>query len=190
MTSTIESIRGEYLRYKGLADAAIAQVEESALCVRASETDNSIAIICWHLSGNLESRFTEFLTSDGEKPWRRREEEFEGRAVTRGELTTKWNRGWDVLLKSLGELSDGDLQRSVTIRSQSVQVNEALHRSLGHVAYHVGQIVYLAKSMQGRQWNYLTIPPGQSDAYNRAPGSERPAAHVQRLAERMRQSEK
>ena len=190
MTSNVESIKGEYLRYKGLADAAIAQIPEPALCARASDTDNSIAIICWHLSGNLESRFTDFLTSDGEKPWRHREEEFEGRSATRQELVAKWNRGWEVLLTSLSELSDVDLQRGVTIRSQSVQVNEALHRSLGHVAYHVGQIVYLAKSLQGKRWQYLTIPPGQSDAYNRAPGSEKPAAHAQMLAERIRQSEK
>ena len=190
MTSNVESIRAEYLRYKALADAAIAQADEPALCARASDTDNSIAIICWHLSGNLESRFTDFLTSDGEKPWRRREEEFQGRTATRDELSAKWNRGWGALLKSLSELSDADLQRSVTIRSQTVQVNEALHRSLGHVAYHVGQIVYLAKSLQGKQWNYLTIPPGQSDAYNRAPAFEKPAAHAERLAERTRQSER
>jgi hypothetical protein len=190
MTSNIESIKGEYLRFKGLGDAAIAQVAEPALCARASDTDNSIATICWHLSGNLESRFTDFLTSDGEKPWRRREEEFQERTATRAELVAKWNRGWDVLLKSLSDLSDADLQRNVTIRGQSVQVNEALHRSLGHVAYHVGQVVYLAKALQGRQWQYLTIPPGKSDEYNRSPGFEKPAAHAQRLAERIRQSEK
>ena len=190
MTSTVESIQGEYLRYKGLADAAITQVDEPALCARRSSTDNSIAIICWHLSGNLESRFTDFLTSDGEKPWRRREEEFQQRAATRKELVAKWNRGWDVLLKSLSELSDADLHRSVTIRGQSVQVNEALHRSLGHVASHVGQIVYLAKALQGTEWQYLTIAPGKSDEYNRAPGTEKPAVHAQRLAERIRQSEK
>ena len=190
MTSNVESIKGEYIRYKGLADAAIAQVAEPALCAHAADTDNSIAVICWHLSGNLESRFTDFLTTDGEKPWRHREEEFRHRMVTRAELVAKWNRGWDALLKSLAELSDADLHRSVTIRGQSVQVNEALHRSLGHVAYHVGQMVYLAKGLQGERWQYLTIPPGQSDAYNRAPGSEKPLAHAQRLAERIRGSEK
>ena len=190
MTSNVDSIKGEYIRFKGLADAAIAQVAEPALSARASDTDNSIAVICWHLSGNLESRFTDFLTSDGEKPWRHREEEFQQRTATREQLVAKWNRGWDVLLKSLAELSDADLQRSVIIRGQSVQVNEALHRSLGHVAYHVGQVVYLAKALQGERWHYLTIPPGQSDAYNLAPGSEKPEVHAQRLAERIRQSER
>ena len=184
MTSTIESIRAEYLLYKALAEAAIAQVKECDLCVHTSSTDNSIAVICWHVSGNFESRFTDFLTSDGEKPWRHREEEFQSRTTTRAELLAKWQRGWEVLLKALAGLKDEDLQRTVTIRGQSLQVNEALHRSLAHVAYHVGQIVYVGKSLQGKNWNFLTIPPGQSEAYNRSPAIERAAAHAEKLASR------
>ena len=110
MTSTIESIRAEYLRYKALAEAAIAQVEDADLSKRSSGADNSIAIICWHVSGNLESRFTDFLTSDGEKPWRNREEEFQPRTATRAELLAKWNRGWEVVVQSLSDLKDEDLQ--------------------------------------------------------------------------------
>ena len=169
MTTTIESIRAEYLRYKALAEAAIAQVSESDLSVQHSGTDNSIAVICWHISGNFESRFTDFLTSDGEKPWRHREEEFQSRTTTRVELLAKWHRGWDVVLKVLSDLKDEDLQRTVTIRHQALQVNEALHRSLAHLAYHVGQIVYIGKSLRGKDWDSLSIPPGQSDAYNRTP---------------------
>jgi uncharacterized damage-inducible protein DinB len=186
MTSTIESIRAEYLRYKALAEAAMAQLEESALSAQRSENDNSIAVICWHISGNFESRFTDFLTSDGEKPWRNREEEFQRRTVTRAELLAKWSRGWDVVLKALSELSDDDLHRTVTIRRQPLQVNEALHRSLAHLAYHAGQIVYIGKSLRGKDWGFLTIPPGQSDAYNRAPGFEQASAHAQKLADRDR----
>jgi uncharacterized protein DUF1572 len=188
MTSTIESIRAEYLRYKALAEAAIAQVEDSDLSIQGSGTDNSIAIICWHISGNLESRFTDFLTSDGEKPWRNREEEFQPRTASRAELLAKWHRGWEVALQSLSNLKDEDLQRTVTIRRQSLQINEALHRSLAHLAYHVGQIVYIGKLLRGKNWRYLSIPPGQSDAYNRAPASEGASAHTQKLADRSKSS--
>ena len=184
MTSTIESIRAEYLRYKALAEAAIAQVEDADLSKRSSGTDNSIAIICWHVGGNLESRFTDFLTSDGEKPWRNREEEFQSRATTRAELLAKWNRGWEVVLQSLSGLKDEDLQRTVIIRRQSLQINEALHRSLAHLAYHVGQIVYIGKLLRGKDWHFLSIPPGQSDAYNRAPASEAASIHARKLADR------
>jgi hypothetical protein len=182
-TSIVESIRGEFLRYKALAEAAVGQVDEPALSAKLSSVDNSIATICWHVSGNLESRFTDFLASDGEKPWREREEEFRSRTVSRAGLLHKWDRGWSVLLKTLSELTDDDLPRAVTIRRQSLQVVEALHRSLAHVAYHVGQVVYIGKSMRGSDWRYLSIAPGHSDAYNQAPGNERASAHAQTLAE-------
>jgi hypothetical protein len=130
------------------------------------------------------SRFTEFLTSDGEKPWRQREEEFRARTVTRSELLSKWNEGWDVLLATLTTLSDEVLHDTVTIRGQHLLVHEALHRSLAHLSYHVGQIVYVAKSMRGKDWKYLSIPPGKSDAYNQAPKFERAAAHQAELSDR------
>jgi uncharacterized damage-inducible protein DinB len=168
MTTFLESIRAEYLRYKRLAESAIAQLSDAELTAQAAGGDNSIPMICWHISGNLQSRFTDFLTSDGEKPWRHREEEFQPRAVTRAELLVKWNGGWEALLRALTDLSDTDLERTVTIRRQPLQVSEALHRSLAHVAYHVGQIVYVAKSRRGNSWTSLSVPPGQSDAYNRS----------------------
>ena len=99
------------------------------------------------------------------------------------ELLAKWHRGWEAALNALSELKDEDLQRTVTIRGQAPQVNEALHRSLAHLAYHVGQIVYIAKSFRGKDWNFLTIPPGQSDAYNRTPALERPSTHAQTLGD-------
>jgi uncharacterized damage-inducible protein DinB len=181
MTSLIESIRDEYLRYKALAEGAIDQLDEAELSREGPAGGNSIAVICWHMSGNLRSRFTDFLTSDGEKPWRKREEEFERRTVTRAELLGKWEEGWSALLFAMSTLTDEQLQSTVTIRRQPLLVHEALHRSLAHVAYHTGQIVYLAKALRGRDWQYLSIPPGQSDAYNQAPGAERASAHATRL---------
>src|SRR2546423_12815903 len=183
MTNLIDSIRAEYLRYKALAEAAIDQLKDEQLSEEGPNSGNSIAVICWHVSGNLRSRFTDFLTSDGEKPWRQREEEFEVRTVTRKELLQKWAEGWDALLGALATLSDEQLEGAVTIRRQPLRVHEALHRSLAHVSYHVGQIVYLAKSLRGREWKYLSIPPGKSDAYNQAPKFERAALHEAALSD-------
>lgn len=181
MSTITESIRDEYRRYKALGEAAIDQLSDEQLCAAPAGGGNSIATICWHISGNLRSRFTEFLTADGEKPWRTREEEFRARSLTRNELLAKWNAGWSVLFATLDTLSDGDLQATVMIRRQPMLVHEALHRSLAHAAYHVGQIVYAAKAMRGEAWKYLSIPPGQSDAYNASPDGERGAAHAARL---------
>jgi hypothetical protein len=167
MTSILESIHAEYLRYRHLAEEAMAQLSDAELSAPGPNDGNSIAVICWHISGNLRSRFTEFLTSDGEKPWRSRDEEFHPPAVTRAELLSKWNQGWEVLLSALATLTDEQLHGTVTIRHIPHQVHEALHRSLAHVSYHVGQIVYLAKSMRGGEWKYLSIPPGQSEAVNK-----------------------
>jgi uncharacterized damage-inducible protein DinB len=184
MTKIIDSIRAEYLRYKALAEAAIEQLSEDQLSAPGPGDGNSIAVICWHVSGNLRSRFTDFLTTDGEKPWRQREEEFLARTVTRAELREKWNEGWDVLLGALSGLTDEQLTNTVTIRSQPLLVHEALHRSLAHLSYHVGQIVYIAKAMRGKDWKYLSIPPGKSDAYNQAPTREKAASHQAALSKR------
>lgn len=178
MPSLIESSGAEFRRYKTLAEGAIQQLTDEQLGTPASSNGNSIATICWHISGNLTSRFTDFLTSDGEKPWRGREEEFAARHVSRDELLAKWEKGWKVLLDTLASLSDNDLTRTVTIRGTPMLVQQALLRALAHVSYHVGQIVFLAKAMAGDEWKYLSIPPGQSDAYNKAPTSERPEDHA------------
>jgi Protein of unknown function (DUF1572). len=171
MASIIESIRGEYLRYKALAEGAIAQLDDGDLSTEGPNGGNSIATVCWHISGNLQSRFTDFLKSDGEKPWRHRDEEFQPRTVTRAAILEKWGQGWEILLGTLSNLTDEQLQLTVTIRGQRLYVHEALHRSLAHVSYHVGQIVYVAKSLRGGEWTSLSIPPGKSDAYNQASGA-------------------
>jgi hypothetical protein len=177
----IESIRGEYQRYKKLAEAAISQVEEARLSAAPSTEGNSIATICWHVAGNLKSRFTDFLTSDGEKPWRNREEEFDARSVSRTALLAKWDDGWSALFAALDGLSDDLLGREVRIRGQALSVLEALHRSLAHTSYHVGQIVFLAKENAGANWRSLSIPKGQSAAFNQNPGGQKPAEHVAHL---------
>jgi uncharacterized damage-inducible protein DinB len=181
MNDLVNAIRAEYMRYKSLAEAAIRQLSEPELSIAGPSGGNSIAVICWHLSGNLRSRFTDFLTSDGEKPWRQREEEFATRTVSREELLAKWEQGWQAVLGTLDNLSDDQLGQTVTIRGQGMRVHEALQRSVAHAAYHVGQIVYLAKSLRGNEWSYLSIPPGGSDAYNKDPRFERAATHADAL---------
>ena len=170
---TVGGIEAEFLRYKALGGKAIAQLDGAALSVPPTGGGNSIATICWHVSGNLRSRFTDFLITDGEKPWRHRDEEFEARAVSRDELLEQWQQGWRVLLDTLVALDDSHLDRTVTIRRQPLTVLEALLRALAHVSYHVGQIVYAAKAARGDDWTYLSIPPGESQQYNANPTRER-----------------
>jgi len=161
MRDLIASIEAEYRRYKTLGEGAINQLADSQLA-QVPGTGNSIVTIVWHLTGNLKSRFTDFLTADGEKPWRDRDSEFLAREVSRKELQAKWEDGWRVLFAALTDLSDVDLGRTVTIRGEPHTVAQALHRSLAHASYHVGQIVYEAKALRGADWRYLSIPPGQS----------------------------
>jgi uncharacterized damage-inducible protein DinB len=170
----VGSIEGEYRRYKKLGEAAIEQLTDEQLALVNAGAGNSIATIVWHISGNLESRFTDFLQSDGEKPWRNRDDEFLQRTVPQAELHEKWEKGWTVLLQSLAHLEDENLHAQVKIRGVPLSVLDALHRSLAHTSYHVGQIVFLAKALRGADWRYLTIPPGGSAAYNQNPFAEKP----------------
>ena len=174
MRQIVGSIEGEYRRYKALADGAIAQVTDGQLLLTGGPGSNSVATLVWHISGNLVSRFTEFLTTDGEKPWRDRDAEFLARNVDRTELLQKWEHAWAVLFQSLAGLDDEQLHAAVTIRGVNHSVHEALHRSLAHTAYHAGQIVFLAKALREGTWRYLSIPPGESAAYNAKPIREKP----------------
>jgi hypothetical protein len=174
MRDVLASIETEFRRYKGLGDGAIQQLADAELSRAGSDGGNSVAVLVWHLSGNLASRFTDFLTTDGEKPWRHRDEEFHDRQVTRGELVAKWNNGWAVLQTALATLDDSNLNDTVLIRGVEFKVHEALHRSLAHFSYHVGQMVFLAKSFRGDAWKTLSIARGASEAYNANPTRERP----------------
>jgi uncharacterized damage-inducible protein DinB len=174
-------LRSEFLRYKDLAEGAIAQVTDEELSRQGAGENSSITTVCWHIGGNLRSRFSDFLTSDGEKPWRKRDEEFDAREVSRAELLAKWEDGWSTLTGALSELSDDALSREVTIRGQRLSVVEALHRSLAHTSYHVGQIVYLAREAAGSSWASLSIPKGQSAAFNANPSGQKPHEQVAAL---------
>ena len=178
MASITSSIAGEFRRYKALGDAALAQLQDDEFARVDANGTNSAAMLVWHIGGNLRSRFTDFLTTDGEKPWRQRDEEFTQLIVTRAELAEKWNGGWTALFAALDGLTDDQLQQTVAIRGQSFAVHDALHRALAHICYHVGQLVFLVKSFRGDAWKNLSIPLGKSEEWNRNPTHQDPAAHA------------
>ena len=163
------SIR-EFQRLKALADGAVRQVSQEQFFLAEGGHDNSIAVIYKHMAGNMISRWTDFLTSDGEKPDRNRDDEviLTG-ADTFSTLSARWEKGWMTLIESLQQLSPDDVTRVVTIRGEGLSVLQAIGRQLTHYAYHVGQIVYLAKHHAGDNWGSLSIPPGQSAAFNKSP---------------------
>ena len=149
-----------------LADRAIAQVADDKLREPLDEHTNSIAVIMKHVAGNLISRWTDFLTSDGEKPWRNRDTEFIDDFRDHAEIIAYWERGWDVLFACLQSLQPCDLDKTVLIRGQPHSVVLAIERSLGHTCYHVGQIVLVARLQAGPSWSTLTIPRGGSQQFN------------------------
>ena len=152
-----------FRNYKALGDGALSQVSDDNLHTLVDRDANSIAVIVKHLAGNLRSRFTDFLTTDGEKPDRDRDAEFEmADRVSRDEISGWWEEGWAIALASIESLTPGDLERTVTIRGEPFHVVEALNRLATHAAYHVGQIVLLAKHFAGPNWKSLSIPKGQS----------------------------
>jgi hypothetical protein len=153
---------------KRMADRAVEQVPDGKLNVALDENTNSIAVIMKHVAGNLASRWTDFLTTDGEKPWRNRDDEFVDTFAGREELLAAWDRGWACLFQTLRGLKLEDLGKTVTIRGEPHSVPLALERSLGHTCYHIGQIVQVARIHAGERWTTLTIPRGGSQQYNQA----------------------
>ena len=156
-----------------MGEKALSQVPDEDLNEVLGADNNSVAMIVRHINGNLLSRFTDFLTSDGEKPWRNRDSEFEDATYDRQDVEEMWAEGWGVLESELSKLSNDHLQRHVYIRGQSLTVHEALCRSLAHVSYHVGQIVLLARIFKAGDWQWITIPKGRSQEYNRNPTKEK-----------------
>jgi len=157
----------ELLRfYKKLAERAIEQVPDAALFTMLDEESNSIAVIVKHITGNMRSRWTDFLTTDGEKPDRNRDSEFEEPPKTRADLMAAWEANWKILFDSLAGLTDADMARTVYIRTEAHSVMQALHRAIAHYAYHIGQVVYLAKHFSGARWTALTVPKKKSAEYN------------------------
>ncbi len=177
----VQDFIGEYTRWRTLGEKAMAQVADDALNRAPAPDSNSIATLARHVGGNLRSRFTDFLASDGEKPWRDRDSEFGEGPFARADVEATWKDGFDTVARELGRLTDDDLAKPVTIRGVELTVHEALCRSIAHTANHVGQIVLLAKLFAGPDWKTLSIPRGQSKAYNQNPVAEHGAGHAKAL---------
>jgi len=163
----LESAIAEYKAQKDFAERAIVQLDDEKLHQPLDENTNSVAIIMKHMAGNMLSRWTDFLTTDGEKQWRNRDSEFVDDFHSRDDLMASWQRGWDCLFSTLNALTVGDLTRAVRIRGELHNVIEAIHRGLDHYGYHVGQIVLVARVLAKDNWMTLTIPRGGSEEYNR-----------------------
>lgn len=155
-----------FLYYKELGDKTLEQISEEELHWMPSSESNSIALIIQHMHGNMKSRWTNFLTEDGEKPWRNRDQEFEQPIWTKEAALDIWNQGWNCLLDTLSGLQTEDLQKTIYIRTEPLLVYDAILRQLAHYPYHVGQIVYIGRMIRNEQWKNLSIPKGNSQAFN------------------------
>lgn len=162
----LESVKKQFLYYKTLGEKAIEQLEPEQLFISLNEDTNSIATIVKHLSGNMLSRWTDFLTTDGEKEWRHRDAEFENDLETKEEMMSVWNKGWNCFLSTLDSLKPEQLSEIIYIRNEGHTVIEAINRQLAHYPYHVGQIVFYAKMLKKSNWESLSIPKNKSDSYN------------------------
>lgn len=162
----LESIRKQFEYYKMLGEKTFAQLKDEQLFWQYNEESNSIATIVKHLSGNMRSRWTDFLTADGEKEWRNRDAEFENDIESREVLLKQWNEGWNCLFMALNSLSTHDLDKIIYIRNAGHTVTEAINRQLAHYPYHIGQIVFIGKMLAGTAWVSLSIPKGNSQKYN------------------------
>src|SRR3981081_2374317 len=165
-TSYLKDAIDLFRYYKRLGDNAIAQCPDDRLCADIDPESNSVAIIVKHMAGNMRSRWSNFLTTDGEKPDRQRDTEFEDAPATRAEIVAMWDAGWNYLIEALTSLTDADLSRAITIRTEPHSVTQAINRQVAHYSYHVGQIVYLARHLAGSNWRTLTIPTNQSGEFN------------------------
>ena len=166
-TSYVEDSIGIFRYYKKLAERAMEQVADEQLFATLDDESNSIAIIVKHMAGNMFSRWTDFLTSDGEKPGRDRDAEFSHPPATRDALLELWENGWRCVLGAMESLTDADLGRAVTIRGEAHSVMQAINRQVAHYSYHCGQIVFLAKHFCANRWQVLTVPRGKSAEFNR-----------------------
>ena len=166
-TSYLEDALSLFRYYKRLAERALDQVTDEQLFVTLDTEANSIAIIVKHMAGNMRSRWTDFLTTDGEKPDRNRDSEFVDPPATRSQLLAEWEDGWNRLFAAIEQLTDADLARTITIRGEAHSVVQAINRQLAHYPHHVGQIVLLAKHFAGDRWQSLSVPRNQSAEFNR-----------------------
>jgi len=166
MESYLSSVVKQFKYYKMLGEKAMEQLQEEQLFWQYNEESNSIAVLVNHITGNMLSRFTDFLTTDGEKPWRNRDAEFSNPFNRKEELINKWNKGWDCLLRTLEDLTEADLEGVVYIRNDGHTVIEAINRQLAHYPYHIGQMVFIAKMLKNESWQTLSIARNKSGDYN------------------------
>lgn len=164
----LHSITKQFEYYKSLGERTIDQLNEEDLFWQFTEESNSIAIIVNHLWGNMMSRWTDFLTSDGEKEWRNRDLEFESVIQTKEELLNKWNEGWKCVFDALSSVNKENFSKEIYIRNQSHSITEAINRQFAHYSYHIGQIVFIGRMIKGAAWKSLTIPKGKSSEFNTA----------------------
>jgi hypothetical protein len=164
--SYLESTIRQFGYYKQLGEKTFDQLTDQQLFWQYNAESNGVAMIVQHLHGNMLSRFTDFLTSDGEKDWRNRDVEFEAVIKSREEMLSKWNEGWECVLSAIKPLTQDDLHKIVRIRAEEHTVEEAINRQLAHYPYHIGQIVFIGKMLANDQWHSLSIPKGKSAAFN------------------------
>jgi hypothetical protein len=162
----LKSIKQQFEYYKNLGDKTFTQINDEKMNWKLNEESNSISTIVKHLYGNMLSRWTDFRTTDGEKEWRKRDEEFEKEILTKEEIIEKWNTGWDCLFQAINSLTIDDLETEIFIRNESHTITEAINRQLAHYPYHVGQIVFIGKMICDANWNSLSIPKGNSNEFN------------------------
>lgn len=166
MTGFIENIIKRFNAYKELGDKTLAALSDDDINYRPNEDSNSIAVIVQHMHGNMRSRFTNFLTEDGEKPWRKRDEEFVFVHLSKEQTIQLWNEGWNAIMQAVQGLQPDDLTKIIYIRSEPLLVYDALLRQLAHYPYHVGQMVWIAKLLKGKEWQSLSIAKGESENFN------------------------
>lgn len=167
MNSYLESIKKQFEYYKMLGDKTFEQIPEDKLFWKPNIESNNIAMLVKHISGNMFSRWTDFLTTDGEKDWRNRDAEFNNDIKTKTDLLILWNKGWDCLFNTISSLTNQDLEKEIYIRNMGHSVVEAINRQLAHYPYHIGQIVFLGKLIQQKSWKTLSIAKGNSKTYNK-----------------------
>ena len=165
--SYLDNIRTLYRYYKSLGDKSLAQIDGEKIHSRFEENSNNVATIVKHIAGNMLSRWTDFLTTDGEKEWRNRETEFEDTFQSKAEMMVYWEKGWNCLFNAIDPLTEEDLETIIYIRNEGHTVLEALNRQLAHYSYHIGQLVFVIKALKSNDWQTLSIPKGKSDEFNK-----------------------
>ncbi len=166
-TIFLQSVIKRMLSYKELGDKTFTQLTDADFHYQPNEESNSIAVIIQHVYGNMLSRWTDFLTTDGEKEWRNRDTEFEIKQQTKEQLIELWEKGWACLLDTLHSLTEDDLLKTIHIRNEPLSVIDAINRQLAHYPYHVGQIIYIGKIIKDKNWSSLSIPRGKSEEFNK-----------------------